>query len=919
MDWTGRSLRWMVRISCRRPGLTVAVALVFGVLGVAYTVRALTFETSTHALLPQSAAYVVRYAEYKREFGELEDIVVVVEAGSFEGARAYAARLTQELRASPVSFKRIAYRVDPSPFESRQLLYLPTAELKEIRDKIFDHRDFMESFARNPSLAGLLERINTQLAAAFMSNIFDLGLQAKDLPVDTRFLRVLLDQISGRLDRPAPYRSPWGTLFSFGEDAPADAGYFLSEDKRLLFILVETPEPRTGSFVGDQEAIEAIRGAIARLQPAFPSVDAGVTGQPALSTDEMSAAFHDSKIATCVAFALTLLVMTLAFMLVGKPLLMLGVMAVTLAWSIGVVTLTVGHLTLFSVMFISIVIGIGIDYGIYYLFRYEEEIGLGRHLREALERTAARTGPGMLIGALTAAGTFFVLVLTDFRGIQELGFIAGISILLAWLGMMTVLPALLAIVDGPHAGRPLGARPQHSLHVPVLNHLAAHPKTVLIAAGVATALAVWAVPRAGFDYNVLNLQAKGTESVTWQKRILATNGRSGFDGLSAATTLDELRRKQGAFERLPSVSEVDSVLHVIPDDQDEKIVIIKSFAPLLAPVRIGHSSPVDLERLTRALRDLKRRFDVMAAAAGPKLPAEVQQVSEKTMTVLRLLDHMNQDSAKAALNYLQAQLYRDFVNKFSSLQQSLNPAVMSIKDVPEELRRKLIGKSGHLLIQVRPKVDIWEKEDARQFVSELRSVDPEVTGTPVITYEATVLMERAYLQGTGYAFALVSGLSLLMIRRLRETLLALLPLVLGLLWTIGLMHLLGLKFNLANVWGLPLTIGISAEFGLNIVLRYLEGLSHGGPLVARSTVMGVLLNGLTTIVGFGSLMLAAHQGIFGLGLLLTIGSACGLVASLVVLPVVLCLITPGPPVREGLTRPDQYCSASRSGSCESLI
>src|SRR5262245_65674844 len=147
----------------------------------------------------------------------------------------------------------------------------------------------------------------------------------------------------------------------------------------------------------------------------------------------MSSAFHDSEIATLIAFALTLLVMALAFVRVGKPLLMLAVLTVSLAWSMGVITLTVGHLSIFSVMFISIVIGIGIDYGIYFLFRYEEEIFLGRNLREALELTAARAGPGMLIGALTAGGTFYVLMLTDFRGIQELGFIAGTAILMAWV------------------------------------------------------------------------------------------------------------------------------------------------------------------------------------------------------------------------------------------------------------------------------------------------------------------------------------------------------------------------------------------------------------------------------------------------------------------------------------------------------
>jgi predicted RND superfamily exporter protein len=133
-----------------------------------------------------------------------------------------------------------------------------------------------------------------------------------------------------------------------------------------------------------------------------------------------------------------------------------------------------------------------------------------------------------------------------------------------------------------------------------------------------------------------------------------------------------------------------------------------------------------------------------------------------------------------------------------------------------------------------------------------------------------------------------------MIRRAHEALLALLPLVLGLAWTIGLMQVFGIKFNLANVWGLPLIIGTSAEFGLNVILRYQEGRRHGGPLVARSTVMAVALNGLVMMVGFGSLMVASHRGIWSLGLLLTIGSGCNVVASLVVLPALLRLITRQP-------------------------
>ena len=890
---TGRLLRRLVRLSCRRPIVTVCISLLLAAAGVGYTFQALTFKTSGRDLLSKDAVYVARYNQYARDFGELEDIVIVIEARTFEAAKAYAARLVHELRSSPVKFTRVAYRVDPQKFEGRQLLYLPTEQLQEVRDRIFDYQEFMESFAGDPSLARLVEGANAAMASAFVSNLFDLGLE-KGGGENTRFLQLVLEQISGRLDRPTPYRSPWGTLFSLG-DRPADAGYFLSDDKSLLFALVETPKSDKGDFMGDRRAIETIRGVIAALKADFPNVQAGVTGGPTLSNDEMTAAFEDSSVATFIAFGLTLLVIVLAFWRVGKPLLMLAVLAVTLAWSMGIVTLTVGHLTIFSVMFISIVIGIGIDYGIYFLFRYEEEIFLGRNLKEALELTAARAGPGMLIGALTAGGTFYVLMLTDFRGIQELGFIAGTAIIMAWVGMITLFPALLMLVDRHHGGRPRNQAPRahaiERIHVPVLDRLTSYPKTVLTVAGVGTLAALGAIPYVGFDYNLLNLQAKGTESVLWEKRILATTGRSGFNGLTSATTLEELRKKQEAFEKLPSVSEVDSVLRVIPDNQPEKISIVKTFAPIVSPVRVGRSSPVDIDRLLRALGELQRRLDIFATEAGEKLPEDLKTLRKETAALIETLKTADREVAEPALSHLQAQLYRDFTSKFFDLQRNLNPRPITLADVPEELHRKFIGRHGDFLLQINPKVDIWEREGARTFVQELRSVDPEVTGAPIITYEAIGFMERAYYQGTIYAFVVVGVLSFLMIRRGRETLLALLPLVLALLWTVGLMRVFGVQFNMANVWGLPLIIGASAEFGLNVMVRYLEGRAQGGPLVARSTVMAVALSGVSTIVGFGSLMIARHQGIYSLGLLLTLGSACGLLASLVVLPVILRLIT----------------------------
>jgi hopanoid biosynthesis associated RND transporter like protein HpnN len=898
---TARFLRSLVRRSCRRPRLTLLLAILLAVVSVLYALTTLTFATSTRALLPADEPYILRYVEYDQEFGELDDLAIVVEAPSLPEATLYAGRLVRELKEARVPLARVAYRIDPKQFEGRALLYLSRERLAEIRERIFDYQEFMESFAARPTLDQLVEGVATQIANAFVGGFLDLGLSEPSKgSLDLRFVRDLVAQIATRLDRPAPYQSPWGALFSVGGDS-AGAGYFLSEDQRLLFILAE-PQSEKGSFTGDRAAIEGVRATVARLKPEFPDVRVGVTGKPALSNDEMTSAFEDSERGTYLAFGLTLGLMVVAFLRVGKPLIVLAVLTLSICWSIGAATLVIGHLSLFSVMFISIVIGIGIDYGLYLLFRYEEELFLGRNLREALEITAARTGPGVLLSALTAAATFYVLCLTDFRGVQELGFISGTAVLLSWLAMITVFPAALVLVDRRHADRPRGTVPRaialEMIHVPLVDRIARHPRAVLAVAAVLTVAAALALGWVRFDYNLLNLQARGTESVVWEKKILATSGRSGFAALSTADTLEELRAKHQAFRKLPTVSEVDSALLLIPDHQAEKRKLIADFAPIVAPVRINRPLRLDLDRLVTALETLRRRFDV-AANEAPEgdTKRDLTRIAQDIGRLVAKLRQADPETATAALTLLQRQVYRDFVGSFQRLQANLNPHTIGLDDVPPEIRRKFISDRGRFLLQIHPAVNIWDRDGATRFVASLRTVDPQVTGTPIITHEAIRLMERAYKQGTLYAIVLVSGLTFLMLRRVRETLLALLPLSLGLVWTMGLMYVFNLKFNLGNVFGLPLIIGAAAEYGVVIVARFMEGREHGGALVARSTLMGVLVSGLTTITGFGTLLMARHQGIYGLGLLLTLGSVTSLIAALVVLPVLLRLWHPAPTAR----------------------
>jgi hopanoid biosynthesis associated RND transporter like protein HpnN len=890
-----------VRFSCARPTLTVVVALAAAAVGVGYAAHSLRLETSKFHLLPLHRPYATLYKSYAEDFGQLEDIVVVVESPEVETSTAYAVRLAGALRDSIPGTARISYRIDAVRFESQALLYLPLDTIQRTLQTVAAHEDLLAEFAATPTLDRLVDGINQYVGATFLPGVFGPGGEDHANGAPTRLLRDLLTEMSERIDG-RPYRSPWGNLFGAPTVAP-DGGYFLSHDRRLLYVVIDlVDEPRT--FAAEHEAIVAIRRTIAKLHPQFPSVEAGVTGAPALFSDELSAAARDGRIASILALVLTLGLLLIAFRRLVTSCAMLAVLALSLGWSLGVITLLVGELTIFSMMFVSVVIGLGTDYGIYFLFRFREERVLGRTLVGALESTAARSGPGILLGALTAAVTFYILTIAEFRGIRDFGFISGTAILLAFLSMVTVFPAVLLLIDrwqraprlvpiagGADGDRKSGGETRERLQVPALEWLVRYPKIIVIASVALTGASLWAAPRVGFDYNMLNLQAEGTESVVWERKAAAAASRSVFAALSAATSLDDLEAKQTAFQRLPSVSDVQSVLSVLPDRQAEKLALLGRLADVADSIRLGPLRPLDLRALSVALETLTRRMDLVTAHAGPnRPPEEIRVITQATAALLSRLKARERGAVEIALADYQTQLATDFEHQWRRLQIAARPAPLTLRDLPDELRRKFIGKSGHLLLQVYSRVDPWDRPSQARFVEELRTVDPDVTGQPVVAYESTRLIERAFRLGLAYAFVLVAGIAALMIRRLRETVLAMVPLILGTLWTVGIMQLAGLKFNLVNVWALPLIIGSAAEYGVNIVLRSLESAAHGGgPRLARSTILGVVFNGLTTLAGFGSLLVAHHRGVWSLGLLLVIGSATTLTVSLVVLPTLVRL------------------------------
>ena len=279
-----------------------------------------------------------------------------------------------------------------------------------------------------------------------------------------------------------------------------------------------------------------------------------------------------------------------------------------------------------------------------------------------------------------------------------------------------------------------------------------------------TAFTVWSAIRVGFDYNMLKLQAKGVESVAWEERILAKAGRSGFAALATASSLDELRRKQEAFAALPTVAKVESVLMLVPDRQPEKVKLIQQFAPLLAPVHVGTAPSLDPAALRAPLETLRRRLQLVTAEGSDKARREVQPVLAKLDALLDKLGRPDSRQAGPALEQLQEQIARDFADKLTSFQKSVTPRLVEPGDAPPEIRNRYVGKSGRYLLRIHPAVDIWQQAGAERFVTDLRRVDPDVTGPPITSYEAIRFIRHGYFQGTLYAFLLVVVVTAVILR-----------------------------------------------------------------------------------------------------------------------------------------------------------
>ena len=913
MTWEQRALHPLARLTTTYPVTILAACLVLVGVALSYTALCLEFVTGRTDLIDSDKPYISLEKQYTQEFSSVDQFFVVVEPQDIEQGKAFVIRLGELLARETSYIEEVFYQIDTTSLDGKKLLYLSTQDLRSLFDDLSGSRELVHEITAAPGLNTLFEAINHQISAATVSYLVDslLGLdffedepqgEGQEATGETPtpqigFLNSLLYEMDQALSNPAyRYHSPWEEFFGDTQGL-SDEGFLVSSNRRFMFMLVGPTEPEEAGLTELQDAITTIRRILYALRPEFPGLDAGLTGIEVLDTDEMSSAQSDAPAATLATMlGIGLLYLTF-FQRIRHPVLILSSLLVGLCWTMGFVTLAVGHLTIISVFVAPLLLGLADDFGVHFMTRYEEERGAGRDPIAALHQVYIQTGPSIIAGACTTALAFAAIMLADFRGMQELGLMSSVGILLSLLAMFSFLPALVVVVERIRPWRVHTARSTFlSTGFAALGRLVEHRRRpVLVLAGLLTLGSLAALPTVRFDYDLLNLQAHGTPSVEWERRIIAHSERASWNALATASTPQAAMRKAAAFEALPVVETVESVASFIPVGQAQRLPLVHALQPLLAdlPPTLAATPPVVASDLQRSLDQIRFKVRESNEEWGPeKRPteSELSTARNRLKTIVARLQNLPQSEAQAALTRFQTDLFQDFADVWSLLRNNIHPSgPITMADIPPQLKKRFVSHTeDKFLLQIYPKHNIREQHALEAFIRQLRELDPDVTGSPVIGYESIRAMQQGYIEAAMYALIAIVIVTFGTLRRVTDTLLALLPLGLGMVWAAGLMWLCKLQFNVANLVAAPLIIGIGIENGIHLVHRFREDTqTTPASLVAGSTGQAVALFSLTTMVGFGSLMIAKYYGVFSMGLLLSLAVGSVLVASLVVLPVLL--------------------------------
>ena len=872
---------WLYATIAARPKWIIAALTVAALACAGISFQYLKLDADTDSLIGEDQPFLKDWRRFIKDFGDLEYVIAVVDP---RGDAPAADRTVRELSTRLATLASVA-KVHGSIDAQDQWRLAPRAMSDDELADLADAAGALPILAARPTLAQLLQE-----GDAGVKNLLDEGSKmdaATQRSTAANAFMLLGVAASGQ---PNADTLPLTTALQTR---------WLSNEGGTLRLVLVMPKKNYQSLAVVDESLLAMRKVIAEIQAKEPTIEIGLTGKPVLQADEMETTSSDMNIASIVALALCAALFMVVFRGVKRPLFAVAAFLAGAALTYAAATVMIGSLNLLSVVFMLVLVGVGLDYGIHMIARYLEGL---RHMDSAASvRHMMRTAtPSMLAGAAVSAGTFLIAIFVPMQGLRELGIISGVGLLLCAATMAIGLPALLLCFDkrGADDSKQLSFFASRTVIAQTHSNAPTNRHRMFVAVSLLAMIAgvVIAWERVGFESNLLKLQAADLSSVLWQRRLQTEGGNSTWFGAVITDSVDAVAPLVEKAKLQPLIRNSRSVLDFVKADSPQRaqlravIANAKSDAPANANAK-GNSSARNMD-----VTETETKISTLAQRAGDRVESLANGASTagapaKDVAMIRNL--------ALSLRALQNALETNQITAISQADQSIARAgfaaeqlqigaALSLRDsLPPAVRDSFMSANNQFAILLHPQEDIWEPGAMAPFVSAMRTVDPNVTGAPVTVFESMQLMRASFLWQGIIASAFVLALLYLDFRSIKLTAIAFLSLLAGLGWTVGLMGLLKIPFTLANFFAIPIMIGLGIDSAIHITHRVLEGgLMHG----FGSTRRAVIVTAITTTIGFGTLLFAQHRGLRGLGEVMTIASLCCLVSSVWLLPAMLRLM-----------------------------
>ena len=824
----------------------------------AYGAVRFSINTDIEGLISEDLPWHQRQLELSRAFPK-KGILAVVKAPTAEAAGQATVALAQVLSTNHSLFPAVEQFDSGDFFDRNGLLYQTPAEVRKSAEGLTRAQPFLAPLAGDPSLRGVMTTL-TFASQAVQAGRIKLDQLAWPLSLADR---TLTDVLSAR-----PATFSWQ---EFLQGQPPTA-------KQLRHLVGVQPTLDFAELQPGRKAEEGIRRAATELdlQNKF-GASVALTGAVPMNDDQFSVIRYSAVRDTLTALFGVLIVLWLALRSWKTIAAVFFSLMVGLAVTAAIGIAMVGSFNLISIAFFVLFIGLGVDFGIQFSVRYRAERHDHADLYEALRWTARKVGDPLSLAAAATAVGFFAFLPTSYRGLSELGLIAGCGMLIAFACSIIFVPAMLAWLKPPGEPAPVGFR---SL-APLDDFLQRHRIPVIVATFLVVLAGTPLLWHLQFDFNPVDLQSPNSPSVVTYRELQNDPETSGNAAEVMTPSLEKANETGRRLAALPEVSRTLTLSSLIPTDQGEKIAALKATAQ-----RLGRAlnppqtrpAPTDQENIAA----IQGAADALSGAAGNASGAGAEAARHVADLLKQLASADAGIRAKA-----EAAIVPPLIYDLELLRKSLAPETVTIRTLPADLVREWLLPDGRARVQASPKGDPNDTNVLRNFATAVLRAEPSAAGGAISLYEAAKTVTTAFVEAGVLAIVAIAVLLLIALRRLTDVLLTLVPLLLAGVVTLEICVLDGFSLNFANIIALPLLLGVGVAFKIYYTMAWRAGKTH---LLQSTLTRAVMFSAMTTAIAFGSMWASSYPGMSSMGKLMALSLLCTMTAAVFFQPVLM-----GPP------------------------